>query len=249
MTRDKMIDRIQKLLAHAESAKKLGNEEEAQAFAAKVNELLLTHKLSMSAIEIAAQDTDDVMGEEIVRMGGRKRSQWKEDLASTVARAHFCRILIVTGSDTIWFVGRESDRALAIWVYKYLIEQIDKLGKRGLRRERRAVGNEMAKGFMASYVRGFVHQVSSRYYEERRKADAAAKRMSNSTALVRAAGAVEKYMGDAFGSSRPAAHLNGQRGHHEGGYESGQRDGSTANIRGDRAVGDSGGSSRQIGGF
>ena len=62
MTRDKMIDRIQKLLAHADSAKKLGNEEEAQAFAAKVNELLLKHKLSMSSVEVAAQDADDAMG-------------------------------------------------------------------------------------------------------------------------------------------------------------------------------------------
>lgn len=42
--------------AHAESAEKIGNEEEAQAFAAMLQKLLLKHKLSMTEVEVAAED-------------------------------------------------------------------------------------------------------------------------------------------------------------------------------------------------
>lgn len=44
--KEKTLDKVQKLHAHAESAKELGNE----AFAAKIQELLTAYKLSMAEV-------------------------------------------------------------------------------------------------------------------------------------------------------------------------------------------------------
>ena len=50
-TQEKVIDKIRKLNAMAEGAEKIGNRTEAEAFATKVQEMLLNHKLTMSMDE------------------------------------------------------------------------------------------------------------------------------------------------------------------------------------------------------
>ena len=48
---EKLIDKLKKIKAHADSAEKIGNEEEAYAFAAMLQKLLAKHNLDMSQIE------------------------------------------------------------------------------------------------------------------------------------------------------------------------------------------------------
>lgn len=94
-TIDKVIDKVQKLHAHAESAKKIGNEAEAQAFAAKVQELLTQYKLSMSDVEFARRDDEDPIDQAEVNLtkhGFRTkqvRIEWQEMLAAVIGRSSF----------------------------------------------------------------------------------------------------------------------------------------------------------------
>ena len=50
-TSENLIEKIQKLMAKAESAKNMGSTAEAEVFAAKVNEMLMKHNLSMMDVE------------------------------------------------------------------------------------------------------------------------------------------------------------------------------------------------------
>jgi hypothetical protein len=174
--------------------------------------------------------------------------KWQEDLASIVARAHFCRILVSRTSNDTWFVGRESDRVVVAWVFTYLVEQINKLGVRELRRYRRELKKqyghqEGAHGFLASFNQHFVWEVAKRYREERDKADQRAK-TTNSTALVRADHKLEDYF-QRYGGSKVAS-LQRPKGWNEEGQARGRNAGRNANIHGN-VVNDGGPSAGRIG--
>ena len=115
-----MPELIQKLIAHEQSARAIGNLAEAEAFATKIADLMFRHNLSMSDVEIKQQERDEPIDKEFVRMGGN-RALWMEMLASAVATACFCRHRIVLGSDTQVFIGRTSDRAAASALFRHLV--------------------------------------------------------------------------------------------------------------------------------
>ena len=126
MSKQSVMDKLAKLQSHADSAKAIGNEAEAEAFAAKVAELLVTHKLSMTEVEFAAQAEDDPVDGAYVDyakyapdQSGRTRVWWQETLIDVVARAHFCRIMVVPGSSRIFLVGRGSDRQVVTIPSRY----------------------------------------------------------------------------------------------------------------------------------
>jgi len=115
-----VTERLQKLIAMEQSARKIGNIAEAEAFAAKVAELLFRHNLSMSDIEIKEQEQNEPIDREYVA-GNKGRSPWMEILAKAVATACFCKHMIIGKTSTQIFVGRTSDRQAAASLYKHLI--------------------------------------------------------------------------------------------------------------------------------
>ena|SRR5690242_19295057 len=220
-----IIDKLRKLRAHAESAQKIGNEAEAQAFAAKVQELLSKYKLSMGQIEYEARDHRDPVAEERVdwvKHGFKRKRQrvaWVEILAGVVAQAYYCRILVHPGSNTITFVGREQDRKMAEFMLVTLVRFLDGDGKyySGL------AGQEYVKfyhqcqeegdvtrsrGFREAFLRGFITRLHQRFGEELRRVEKSAP--TTSTAIVRLSTAlkeVDKYM-EKYKGRAASVHMN-----------------------------------------
>ncbi len=202
MTTTEIITRIAKLKAMAEGAAKIGSEEEAQAFAAMMQSLLLKHNLEMSDVEFAELDkTDEVRKHRIdySKYPGfkltNKRTDWSENLAGIIATAHFCQILVHSGSNRISFVGRKSDCEVAEYMYVYLHRAISQLAYDAYDKFSRACVNtccyckldkkqhgsdgrlhghifqadwSRTKGYKASYMRAFMARLAERYYNERR---------------------------------------------------------------------------------
>lgn len=133
MTNEKLLDKLQKIKAHAESAKAIGNEAEAQAFADMLQRLLLQHDLDMSDLDFTRMTEVEPIGYHPVNFkeGGVKvkntRSQWQENLAGIVARANFCRFLVHPGSNRITLIGRKSHAAVAEYMIVTLIRTLDRL--------------------------------------------------------------------------------------------------------------------------
>lgn len=128
----KTMELIRKLLAKADSAAELGSAEEAAAFAGKANELLLQHKLEMSDIDLAAEDTEDPIENDYVTAAGFEkggRSKWISTLFHHVAKAHFCRSLYVDGSKKVRLIGRKSDREIVTYLVSTLARNGERLAK------------------------------------------------------------------------------------------------------------------------
>jgi hypothetical protein len=209
-SKDKILEKIRRLKAAAEAkraaaergAHSEGTMEEAEAFAAKLAELLARHKIDMKEVELAELDQTDPMG--TLRADGEavgfkqkaRQIAWQRRLADIVARNHFCRTLVSQGTNTIWFVGRESDREVAVFLYAYLVQTMETFCNREYDRiyhnkRREGTAYEM-RGWKKSFYDGALNSLSRRLRELRRSME---QEGSGANALIKLAdGAVDAYV-------------------------------------------------------
>lgn len=221
--RDKIIEKLAKLRAHAESADKIGSTQEAEAFAAMLQKLLNKHKLEMTDIEFQQEEQDEPVEQHPVNWQDVKvrstRVAWIEQLAIIITRAHFCRMLVHSGSSRITIIGRKSDAAVAEYMLVTLVraaEKIARFERRAYRREckRRCTycgesreahvmlmlqgdshpyaRGDAGEGFKVAFLASFTSRLRERYEAERK-----AQENVSELALVRfnrADGAVKDFM-------------------------------------------------------
>ena len=196
----KIISKLAKIKAHAESAKEIGNEAEAEHFAAMLQQLLLRHKLEMTDLEYAKEMQSEPIIENhmptTIRNNKRvytaypdvevtsRQIGWVEQLAATVAEFNACRILIYGGSSKIGFVGHKSNVMITEYLFITLLRSADKLSSKAamkMRREWRAkhgVGCT-PPGYRESFLAGFIRRIYERLQSE------TASYSNNSMAIVR----------------------------------------------------------------
>ena len=234
---ENVIDKIRKLHKKAESAEELGSIAEAQAFAAKVQEMMLKHKLGMSDIEWNKEEEEKIEDSLIDWHAhglkvAKRRSQWQEVLCSEIARYHSCRILIHPKFNRIWLVGRESDRKVA----EYLIVVLTRTANEVVRKEhhklyvrlwKQGESTKSMRGYKSSWLLGFVARILERCKEihDRVRADPNA-----GTALVRINNAltqVDKFM-EQFSKSTESAPP--PKNFNTNGYQSGKDFADSVNL-------------------
>jgi hypothetical protein len=240
--RQKVIDKILKMQASRQSESQLGNQDAAEAFAGAVNRMMLEYELNPSDLDYARANDDDPVIEMRVNTGAygierkKTRSAWEETLASSIASAHLCKILIRPGSNDIWFVGTRSHALVAEYVFGTMVPYIAKASKKAEIDYWYSTGcgrgiNNQAKGYRASWIDGFITRLWQRFREAREESIAAAAvcgNTSSETALIRLDGALTKvrqYMNDKFSHSRAASRagaLNHKFGHHAEGRAAGR---------------------------
>lgn len=199
---DRLLEKLLKIKAMAEGAAAIKSEAEAQAFADMLNALLHKHKLEMSDLEFAdlektepvERDTWNDYNKRVTLMhdaGVRHRKirvDWMERLASAIARAHCCRIIVVASSSVVQLVGRRSDRAVAEYMIITLTRAAQDLakkehGKYSWEIYQRDGNCRAANGFKAAFLRSFVLRLIERFDELKRQRTEG--NTSTSTALVR----------------------------------------------------------------
>ena len=129
-SKNPMIEKLRKLIAHERSARSIGNMQEAEAFASRVQDLLTAHKLSMSEVDFQEReegepiDWERVDGRDIEGSSMKTRTYWRVTIANAIAGVNSCMIVNASGSrgTSFFFVGRTSDRQLAKILYVYLVE-------------------------------------------------------------------------------------------------------------------------------
>jgi hypothetical protein len=179
--RDKVIDKVIKLHAHAESAKALGNEEEAEAFAAKVQELLTAYKLSQSDLRDKSKVVEEPINVTKVRFDNRTGSRvaWSEHLAGIVCPAYYCKFFVLTGTNALGVIGQETDRQVCCFMLVTLARLIVKIANKENRAYRIRIcrthpdGDPVTgkippecHGFKADFIAGFLKRLYERFQEE-----------------------------------------------------------------------------------
>jgi len=240
---EKIIDKLRKIMAHSESAAKIGNEAEAQAFAEMFNKLLLRHKLEMTDVEWNRMEAEEPVEEHYVDYrkhdkkfkASRVRVAWSERLGDIIARAHFCQIVVMSASNRLKLVGRRTDVQMAEYMLVTMQRLVETMSLREAHAHRlscRRSGAYYAPKFRASWIQGFVMRLAERYEEARRSQEG-----SSTTALVRlpkAARDVAKYIDDKMDEEdgfKKAAIVRGSRGHSAAGYQRGREAADQINLK------------------
>lgn len=165
----KLLERILKLHAKAESARAIGSEHEAAAFAAAVHKMLITANLELSEVEWRVRDTKDPVKIHWFSPGGKKRNIfWQSKMAEACAEAHLCVARTVTGSDHIVLIGRQENRRVVEYLLLTLFMTAEQLADAAYTAHfyhcKNTLGDAtLARGFRKSFLIGFADRVTERY--------------------------------------------------------------------------------------
>lgn len=129
---DSIKKKIAALLAKAEGTT---NQFEADAFMAKVNELLERHQIEMHEIR-SAQDNDP-MGKEKGTANIYASMSWAKDVANALSRYYGCRFVYWRrGNHTIYeVIGRESARMTFEMMLPFVLSQVKQQASRIVREQ------------------------------------------------------------------------------------------------------------------
>lgn len=242
-----LMQKIAKLQAKAESAKDIGNLAEAEAFATKVTSLMDEYKLTMTDIEFSVYVKDDPVDEQVIPgiffgQGINKRRQgWIEQLAMAIAKANSCKIYVRDKSNAITFVGKSSDRHMAIYAFCVLASKLDTISRTELE-EAKGRGEDTPRVWRQSWLKGAVFGIGQKLKKEKEEKYAG---MSSSTSLVRLDQGM-KEVEDWWKKQRKfrrAANLGGRVS--DSAYDAGKAHGSSMGFN--KGISGSGSSPKQLG--
>lgn len=246
----RVIDLLGKLLAKQRSLEDIGTEaslNEASVTATKIAEHCLRHRIGLEqvAMESGGAKRARVISTERYEYDGTesyraaKRVAWEVRLASSVSRAHSCRILL--GIGYFLFVGEEEDRQVAMVMFRILRREVTEACTRGYRTARAQGRN--TRGFISSFFYSAITNIAQRYQLMQQRVEAS----TGSTALVRVIDSTLDKAVEDFSGGRPGV-ITKQRGsYNRHGIEVGGEFGNSVSLNA-RAVGTSGSPAKQLGG-
>jgi len=130
---DNIKDKIQKLLAKADSAKEIGNIAEAAAFSAKVNELLMKYNLEKIDIEFG-EDDPIIENKENGLVVSKKMGRWTSKLLGVICHYNFCKDIFTSyGREkemSVTIIGKKENVEVVIFLYEILKGQLETVAKK-----------------------------------------------------------------------------------------------------------------------
>ena len=132
MTRERVIERVRKLLALSNSS----NEHEAALAAAHAQRLLAEHNLAISELEMREEGA----GEAELYVA-KTVPKWLSSLFAVVANAFDCLAIVVNSTDAgrLRFIGVGEDPAVAVCTLQFLMQELRRLATGYLRQQQTAV--------------------------------------------------------------------------------------------------------------
>lgn len=172
---DRIVDRVKKLLALSSSQ----NPHEAALAAAKAQELLFKHNLSLAMVEAELPG-----GRHSRYINDRFDSggwmDWRRRLLAAVARNNFCRGVSYEGTRDVGIVGEPHNVLVVKHLYAFLVRELMRLADAAAA-EQPDLDAENARAWKRSFFLGAVRTIAQRLAAQRQR-DAAAD--PQSTALV-----------------------------------------------------------------
>lgn len=160
-----VITLLKKLIASEESERKLGNLEMAEAFATKAQELLFKHKLDMSDLEIAEEEANEPIADEVMsaaeifNISANRSQNWLGILLNGICIPNFCKV-IRTRPNVFTVVGRKSDRTAVMTLFVYLSKACVEMAPREAATLCGPYGDR--SGFVSSFKLGFASAICER---------------------------------------------------------------------------------------
>lgn len=171
--RQAILDKIRKLISKRDSAEKIGNMQEAQAFAAKIQELLLKYNLEISELP---QEEDSGVTESInqrLTLERRHEGDWVIKLGMVLCKYNFCFLYIRGNFDGYKYLDGQmviAGEPHNIEIVKYLLEHLvisgRQMGKDALKRNPGEKRNSFLRAFYSGYCGAIYTRLKEQYEKD-----------------------------------------------------------------------------------
>lgn len=138
MDRNKILEKLRKLMNLKESAIAVGNEGEACAAAAGISRLLIAYNLSETDIPDQEKIDNPVVAEEIPFKPEFSSGKWYQYLVTVVCEYNMCRALVIStrkenfrmSRDKFQIVGRKKNVEVVLYLVSLLSNKFYQIGKK-----------------------------------------------------------------------------------------------------------------------
>lgn len=191
--KDKILEKLRKLMNLKESATALGNEGEANAAAAGITRLLMEYNLTENDIPEQEKLENPIVSEEIP-FKAEISGNWYGDLISIVCEYNMCRCLIISKykngrrkRSEFEIIGRKKNVEVVLYLISFLAHQFVTIGKRGYAQYKHdciwgyGTYPKSLTVYLKSFLYGCVIGLSEKFEEGKK----ALEEQTNITALVR----------------------------------------------------------------
>jgi hypothetical protein len=155
MSDSRIIRKMKSLMAMANDK---SSENEATTALRQLHTMLAKHNISVEQLDEPEEEQVDEYCEEF------RAPPWKRQVARAIARLYFCEMYHASlgkGKANIFFVGTESNRTFAMWVFKMVTTSIE----RDARKESREIYGKENSSFVNSFWTGAMKRIISRCRE------------------------------------------------------------------------------------
>ncbi len=170
MGNDAIVQKIKKLLKHAESAKELGSLQEAEVFSMKAHELLLEHNLDVYAIAASGDAGDEFAGwiyNEEVSFKDTLVGPWRKWLIDVLVQHNLCSYTYNTKKQTFRVYGREENVDTVVYLYHYLVVGLTQLALKAHKNAtREKLMGYTRYNFLKDFLIGAVHGLNEKFTEQ-----------------------------------------------------------------------------------
>lgn len=126
--KNRILEKIKKLIQKQKSAKELGSINEAEAFAIKIQDLLLKYNISLTDEDLKSEEHEII--EEILSMRVKsvsKKSGYK--IMYSIAKYNFCRVYMIKNTEYMQIIGLKNNVEICKSLYEICIQIYKKRGK------------------------------------------------------------------------------------------------------------------------
>lgn len=183
----KIIDRIKKLFAHANSAKAIGSLSEAETALVKARQLLVAHNLSKSAIDGKSFERKTDFG--VVRCEAfygdvKSDGTWDMYLLHVLAQNNLCDVIFYKNDASADVIGREENVEVVLYLYDTCKRAIKRIANETFNAKRKEIAEDFdiktskvegdrlpyRKVYVRQFLTGAVQGLQSKFDREREQA-------------------------------------------------------------------------------
>jgi hypothetical protein len=158
-------EKLKKLIAKEASARDIGNQAEADAFASKIQELLLAYELEIE--ELGGTNEVYQIADEKYDCEGLTRpheSDWVTIMYTACGPAAFCEVLTMTKSLNVRIYGNDNNRELLHFMVAQLVVKIRELARKSFKEYH---GMDKRNTYFRSFYKGAAHAIHVRLRKEK----------------------------------------------------------------------------------
>jgi hypothetical protein len=222
---DKIKEKLAKMLAKEESAREIGNQAEAEAFAAKIQQMLMEYELSMDDLKKKSAESVHIDRERLdtASLTGPHESNWVVYLYHACCKTNFCSVLVRSASSTeISIIGTDMNREFLHFMVHQLVPRVRQLAKKSWSEYD---GPEKRNTYIRGFLRGCCKGIQSKLALDLMGQQRAAEQVN--ALVVQKDRAVQMWIQQNIGRTG-TIRARGMSG--RGGYENGMEAGRNINI-------------------